>query len=103
MKFVDDDTNLQEGEKRARNTKEELNKEELLHLYKLTCPIKTLHYPSWDEASEMMGWKDISHHNNFDLEPLVPPGENECMFKFPYKEVGRRFDLSTLDLSIFGH
>ena len=50
-----------------------------------------------------MGWKDISHHNNFNLEPLVPPGENGCMFKFPYKEVGRRFDLSMLDLCIFGH
>ena len=103
LKFIDNETNMREAKLRASERNEEVNPKEFLHLMKLDGPIKTLHYPMWDDQSQKMSQQDISHQVVQQILPLIPPNDGDIMFRFPYKDVGQRFDVSTADLKIFGN
>ena len=93
---------MQEAKMRAALNEEPVDYQAILHLMILQGSVRTLHYLSWDEKSKQMGWKDILHQIDHELEPLMPSRPEDLMFKFPYKEMKRRFDLSTIDLNVFG-
>ena len=104
IKFIDDKTNEAEALRRAKVNKEEVNLLEYLHLYKLTGGIRTIHYPSTlDKKTKELCFTDRSVLHEHLHVPLLPPNSSDVLFPFPYKEVGRRFDIFTSDLLIFGN
>ena len=103
LKFVDHKTNKREAEQRAAENDEVVNYKAMLHLMILSGPIKTLHYIDWDQHLNRISWKNVAHQISRKLEPLLPPREQDMMFRFPYKDVGKRLDVSTADLTIFGN
>ncbi|HEY9302047.1 MAG TPA: GNAT family N-acetyltransferase, partial [Phormidium sp.] len=104
VKFVDDETNMVEALRRAKDNKEEVNLLESLHLYKLTGSIRSIHYPcTLDTTTRELCFMDRSVLQDHVHVPLLPPNDSNVMFPFPYKEVGCRWDISTSDLLIFGN
>lgn len=81
-----------------------MNLKESLHLFKLTGGIRTIHYPSTlDQTTHELCFIDRPVIQERIHVQLLTANDEDVMFPFPYKDVGRRLDMSTTNLLIFGN
>ena len=103
IKFVTDETNVREAKEWNEDEGEDVNKKEFLHLYCLQDTIKTVHYANvFNKETNEIVFQNVSHVDSYIVMPLVPARDEDIMFAFPYKEIGKRLDNSCNDLYIFG-